>query len=297
MRPALQIMESLLIIGLFFRTMIRYEGQSQSNDQSSAITESQARKLLSESPWAKRAKIRSTAKAPTYSPTIENPGTTPGGLGPGGPGHGNVPPTAAEIANRVSGPQGVPCLGWGIGSMAVASPTSEECKAAWQTVSVAKSAGLPKGFVVVLWDSAVPVREAKTRLSIADPDSVRANDTIIISVIAHPLLSQINPNSAQMKQMIKQSAVLLLSGKHEIQASDVAFIEGDESVIRFLFPRQQMIQANDKEFVFRFETSDSLVEAKFSPKEMVYGGSRHCSLQPRYSAPREVAESEEFLFG
>lgn len=42
--------------------------------------------------------------------------------------------------------------------------------------------------------------------------------------------------------------------------------------MRFFFPRQQTIQAGDKEVIFRFEMLDTLVEAKFSLKEMVYRG-------------------------
>jgi hypothetical protein len=72
--------------------------------------------------------------------------------------------------------------------------------------------------------------------------------------------------------MIKESAVLLRNGKNRIEASDVSFIEANETVVRFFFPRQQTIQAGDKEVIFRFEMLDTLVEAKFSLKDMAYHG-------------------------
>lgn len=228
--------------------------------------------MLSDSPWARRVKIRSTIKEPTYNPDMGNPGNNLGGFGPGGLGHGVVPPSATEIINQAAGPQTIPCLGWGIGSMTMVSPTSEECKAAWQSVSAAKSAGLQKNSVIVLWESATPVREAKAKLDIANPSSGRATDTVIISVIAHPMLRQINPNSGPMRQLIKISAVLLLNGKHGIQPSDVAFIETDGSIVRFLFSRDQILQSGAKKLIFRFEILDTSVEAKFTLKDMVYAG-------------------------
>jgi hypothetical protein len=44
---------------------------------------SEARKMLSDSAWAKRTKFRSTIKSATYIRPIENPGTTAGGVAAG----------------------------------------------------------------------------------------------------------------------------------------------------------------------------------------------------------------------
>jgi hypothetical protein len=166
----------------------------------------------------------------------------------------------------------MPCLGWGLGSMSLPSPTSQECQAAWQSIAVAKNSSLPPGSVIILWESAAPVSDAKARLAIAVSPATQANDPIIIQMIAHPLLRQINTTATPMRQMIKESAVLLRNGKNRIEASDVSFIEANETVVRFFFPRQQTIQAGDKEVIFRFEMLDTLVEAKFSLKDMAYHG-------------------------
>jgi hypothetical protein len=91
-------------------------------------------------------------------------------------------------------------------------------------------------------------------------------------MIAHPLLREINTTAVSMRQVIKESAVLLRNGKDRVEASDVSFIETNEAIVRFFFPRQQAIQAGGKEVIFRFEMLDTLVEAKFSLKEMVYRG-------------------------
>jgi hypothetical protein len=70
-------------------------------------------------------------------------------------------------------------------------------------------------------------------------------------MIAHPLLREINTTAVSMRQMIKESAVLLRHGKDRVEASDVSFIETNEAIVRFFFPRQQAIQAGGKEVTFR----------------------------------------------
>jgi hypothetical protein len=155
--------------------------------------------------------------------------------------------------------------------MSLTSPTSDECKAAWQSMSAIKSAGLPAGSVIILWESAEPVREAKSRLTIAETIGERVPNSIIVSVIAHPVLRQISP-AGSMKPMIRDSAVLLRNSKIRVQAFDVAFIETSDSMVRFYFPRQGTVQPGDKEIVFRFEIQDTLVEAKFILKEMLFSG-------------------------
>src|SRR5580692_3250207 len=81
---------------------------------SPALTESQARKLLADSAWAKRAKLRSAIRTQTPLPPPENPGAQPGGLGPGGPGHGVVAPASEQLAKQAEGKyQPMPCAGWG----------------------------------------------------------------------------------------------------------------------------------------------------------------------------------------
>lgn len=121
-----------------------------------AMSERDARRLVTDSPWAKRSKLHSTASASSSVPAMEDPGTRPGGLGAVGAGHGWVPPTADQRISEMSGPQFVPCLGWGVGTMSHPSPTSDECKAAWKSLEVVKE-GLPAGLVVIQWESAAPI--------------------------------------------------------------------------------------------------------------------------------------------
>jgi hypothetical protein len=245
-------------------------GLDAQSEKPAAMSDRDARKLITDSPWAKRSKLRSTAYEPAGVPTMENPGMKPGGLGAGGPGHGWVPPTADQRISEMNGPQFVPCLGWGVGTMSHPSPTSDECKAAWKSLEVVKQ-GLPAGLVVIQWESAAPIRAAQSTLEIKN-SSMPREDVIMISVIAHPLLQEIDP-SGQMKPMIQDGATLLRNGKNTIGAIDVAFIETErkEAIVHFFFPRSA-IRSGDKDVTFRFEMSDTVVEAKFNLKEMFYKG-------------------------
>src|SRR5260370_14611815 len=131
--------------------MFLIEGDSQTSKPPSELSESEARKMLGDSPWAKRSKLHSTTKAATYIQPIEPPGITLEGLGRGGPGHGVVAPSAADIINQSAGPQVIPCLGWGVRlrSFSPPSPNSEECKATSQRASAGQRHGLSNVSVIV----------------------------------------------------------------------------------------------------------------------------------------------------
>src|SRR5260370_3921233 len=91
------------IVGIFSslcpQRMFLIAGDSQTSKPPSELSESEARKMLSDSPWAKRSKLHSTTKAATYIQPIEPPGITLEGLGRGGSCHGGVVPSAADIIN------------------------------------------------------------------------------------------------------------------------------------------------------------------------------------------------------
>ncbi len=168
----------------------------------------------------------------------------------------------------------IPCAGWGLG-LGLPSPTSDECKAAWASVSAARKMGLPEGSVNILWESAAPVREAKTRLGIDDPVNTRASDAFIISMIGHPLLMNLDDDSMRVLEVIKNSVLLIRKGKSEVPvaASDFVVIKtGENAIARFFFARPKSIPAGTKEWIFRFKMGGTEVEASFDLKEMEYSG-------------------------
>jgi hypothetical protein len=114
MKPLLTLFGIVGILSLCPQRMFRIAGDNETSEPRSESSDPEARKMLSGSAWANRTKLRSTMKAATYNQPIENPGNTVGGLGPGGPGHGAVIPSAADVINLSAGPQVMPGRGWGI---------------------------------------------------------------------------------------------------------------------------------------------------------------------------------------
>jgi hypothetical protein len=138
-----------------------------------------------------------------------------------------------------------------------------------------------QGAVIVLWESAVPVRAAKVKLGVADTTNQRAAGSYVVSVIGYPMQTAIGqeldlkrPLSAPIRNIILQSGVLVLKGKHPIEASEIE-VEGTANAmnVRYFFPADGSISASEKSVQFRMQVGfGDIVEADFSPKTMVYEG-------------------------
>jgi hypothetical protein len=250
-------------------------------------TEPDARKMLSQSPWARRIKPKTLAALPTNAVptnTLPTANTRPvvdrNGIVTRVP----DPFPAAQMPNpaTANSPNGIlsrlsntgvpiPCLAWGFGFPSMPSPTSDQCKAAWQSITAAKTTDLPKGSVIVLCESAAPVRAAKTRLGIDEKLTGQATDAVVFSVIGFPLFN--NPAAPSFETMMKKSAMLIWMEKGEIHISPfaVTFIQTNESIIRFFFPRRPVL-SGDHQLIFRFQMDTSLVEAQFDLRDLIYKG-------------------------
>jgi hypothetical protein len=135
--------------------------------------------------------------------------------------------------------------------------------------------------VIVLWESAAPVRTAKAKLGVIDTTNQRATSSYVVSVIGYPMQTAIGhdldlkrPLPAQIRSIVQQSGSLILKGRHPIEASDIE-IEGTENAmnVRFFFPNDGAISTNEKSVQFRMQVLlGDIVEANFLPKTMVYEG-------------------------
>lgn len=138
-----------------------------------------------------------------------------------------------------------------------------------------------QGAVIVLWESAAPVRAAKAMLGLAATSNRRAAGSYVVSVIGYPMQTAIGqqldlkqPLSAEIRSVIQQSAKLTPKGRHPIEASEIE-IEGTCNAlnVRFFFPAEEVIAATDKTVQFRMQVLfGDIVEADFSPKAMIYAG-------------------------
>src|SRR5690349_14875041 len=133
------------------------------------------------------------------------------------------------------------------------------------------SLALPQGTVLVLWDSARPVIQAKESLGISDTSNVRASDSYVVSVVGYSLATDLPLNA--LKNTILQSAVLIPHGREAITATDVELTGSSVALtLRYFFPKRS-IELSDKDVQFQMQVGlAGLVETTFVLKNMFYEG-------------------------
>ena len=233
-------------------------------------TSEETNKILNDSPWAKQKSVadesgigqRRQGRGGGYGGRgggIGFPGGG-GGIGYPGGGGGRYPGTAGGIPpdDRSEGRGGV------------------------------------RSNVVVRWESALPIQHALLRQEgRAGDDAAKASgerpkdkDYVIAMLGLHlPTLSDRGDDDSdldrgsgaekneRLRSLLLDSAQLTAKGKAPIAAEDVQFEGRNGSVaIRYLFPKDRPIAAEDKEVTFHFEDRGLKIEHKFKLSEMVYQG-------------------------
>ena len=150
---------------------------------------------------------------------------------------------------------------------------------------------LPFDTVITVWDSALPVLQAKKQLGLKDTSNGRASAAYVVSVIGYPMRSAtgqgIDPSKpipVALREAIRRSGALTPRGKSTIYAFDVE-LEGAENsmTVRFFFPREAEIKLNDGDVLFRMQVLlGEIVESRFVLKDMIFAGKLAIS---DYAAP------------
>jgi hypothetical protein len=256
-----------LIIAAFVLLVSPLRAQEFWNERkSSEWTEREAMTVIAQSPWAKRAKVKN---APL-------------------PGQSIPPGNRDETPSHVMGTRGRPQaimdqsaiynLERAVTSMLEnrGSDGGSNKDSAGQNDTNHTVVFMPAGEVIVLWESALPVREAETRLGLKDSVGQHSAESFVISVIGFPVnfeKGQVPDTAERSKKWIIECAVLSHKGKDSITPTDVDVTEvGEDSVLRFFFPRDSAIEAKNKAITFRMELGPNLVQAEFNPKQMLYQG-------------------------
>jgi len=143
--------------------------------------------------------------------------------------------------------------------------------------------GATRSSVVIRWESALPVQQALLRQEgdAAKPASDQPKDKdYVIALLGLHLPGRMpgeqddgNENNETLRSRLLDSAQLTPKGKAPIAAEDVQFEGRNGSIaIRYLFPKEHPISADDKEVTFHFEDRGMKLEHKFKLSEMVYQG-------------------------
>jgi hypothetical protein len=250
-------------------------------------TAADAELVITRSPWAIPAKLQcgnplmpcngaQRTPEPASQPHIQD-------------GHPITPPPLDPSSILDPGPVFIPGLSKCFGSEQICHPpdADEKLKKELDKMGAHPVSGpmtVPPSFqgaAIVLWESAAPVQSAKSILGLARTNNRLAANSYVISVIGYPMRSAVGedislkqPLLARTKNVILQSAELILKDKHPLQADDIE-IEGTEEVmnVRFFFPADSSITVNDRSVQFRMQVlSGEIVEATFNTRSMVYEG-------------------------
>jgi hypothetical protein len=142
--------------------------------------------------------------------------------------------------------------------------------------------GPPKTTVIVRWQSATVVQQALVKAQYGDkagssPEAqkrLEPNGAYYIIAVGNLPVSQ-KPRDAEARKALLGMTTLTANGKdHPIAAKDVVTVEAGEGTIevRFLFPRDFVLTADDKEVEFATMFGKAAVKAKFNLKSMVING-------------------------
>jgi len=204
------------------------------------------RKIMTDSPWSKSLSVTIPdgtalrdflARGPMPTPNGPGIAETGGGLGVGGPQGGQSPPV--QPGRRLP-----PLI------------------VRWQSAAVVQQALVKAQY----GDKAGTSPEAQKRLE--------PNDAYYVIAVGNLPASQ-KPRDAEVRKALLGMTTLTVNGKdHPIVAKDVVTVETGEGMIeaRFLFPRDFVLTADDKEVEFATLFGKAAVKAKFNLKNMSING-------------------------
>jgi hypothetical protein len=142
--------------------------------------------------------------------------------------------------------------------------------------------GPPKTTVIVRWQSATVVQQALVKAQYGDkagssPEAqkrLEPNAAYYIIAVGNLPASQKLRDAEARKALLGMTTLTVNGRDHPIAARDVVYVEAGEGMIeaRFLFPRDFVLTADDKEVEFATMFGKAAVKAKFNLKSMVING-------------------------
>jgi hypothetical protein len=214
-----------------------------------AWSDKDIRKIMTDSPWSRRVSVTLTLGGVAYLDLLRAKGPAPGRPGPG----------IAEPGGEL-----------GVGGSQSGGPPPPA------------PAGPPQTTLIVRWQSAAIVQQALVKAQYGDkagtsPEAqkrLEPNAAYYIVAVGNLPASQ-KLRDAEVRKALLGMTTLAVNGKdHPIAAKDVVYVEGGEGTIeaRFLFPRDFVLTADDKEVDFATMFVKTAVKAKFNLKNMAING-------------------------
>ena len=215
-----------------------------------AWSEKDIRKIMTDSPWSRSVSVIIPDGALLRAVLARGP--APGPQGPG-------------IAEA----------GGGLGVGQSAPPPEARPPASVQP-------GRPQPPLIVRWQSATVVQQALVKLQYGDkagssPEAqkrLEPNGGYYIIAVGNLPASQKLRDAEGRKALLGMTTLTVKGKDHPIAAKDVVYLETGEGMIeaRFLFPRDFVLTADDKEVEFATMFGKTAVKAKFNLKNMTING-------------------------
>ena len=143
-------------------------------------------------------------------------------------------------------------------------------------------AGPPRTTLIVRWESATVIQQALVKLQYGDkagssPEAqkrLEPDAAYYIIAVGNLPVSQ-KPRDAEARKALLGMTILTVNSKnHPVAAKDVVTVDagGGTMEARFLFPRDLVLTAGDKEVEFATMFGKAAVKAKFNLKDMAIQG-------------------------
>jgi hypothetical protein len=207
-------------------------------------TESDARQLLTDSPWAKSI-------APAIDKSAENkPSRSQGGVRRGGGlGIGGIGTGTGGIARLGGSGGGNPNADSGISTNSNQTPPT----------------------LTLRWESALPIREAELR---ARDISAPSLDEDYYSVAVYGIPGKmVSDDSKQLADQLKAQAAIKRDGKKDLKPARVEILQREDGpVIVYLFPRSEEITWRDHRIDFGAQVGRLKFTQSFNADDMMFHG-------------------------
>jgi hypothetical protein len=140
--------------------------------------------------------------------------------------------------------------------------------------------GPPKTTLIVRWQSATVVQQALVKLQYGDragtsPEAqkrLEPTTAYYVVAVANLPASQKVRDAEARKELLGMTTLTVNGRDHPIAAKDVVYVGEGMIEARFLFPRDFVLTADDKEVEFATMFGKAAVKAKFNLKNMATNG-------------------------
>lgn len=207
-------------------------------------SESDARQLLSDSPWAKPV-------APRIQRRSNSRQGSRGGMGRGGINIGGIGIGGPRIGGRGGGMGRVPTTDPGVGGDRNPDRTPPS--------------------MTVRWESALPVQEAQLKIRDGNSPSVQEG-YYTIAVLGIP--NRITGGDPQrLQNQLKHRAELKRDGKKAIRSLEARVLSREDGLmVLFMFPKSAMIVEGDKRVEFAANIGPFELAQNFELADMIFAG-------------------------